>query len=419
MHVICERFEQSLQNHESNNIEQYLTAVTDELQEVLFAELLAIELQRKVSGDRSSLIAHYKARFPERTAEIARVFQDELPLEPTESHAPRRRVRCQESGNSLCDQPADRIGRYKLLERLGEGGMGIVYRAEQKRPFRRQVALKIVKPGRNTLRFTSLLKTEGQILARMNHAGIVQVFDTGTTPNGRLYLVMELVLGPRITEYCDQHCLSIDKRLDLYLQVCLAVQHAHQMGVIHCDLKPSNILIADQDGVPIPKVIDFGLAKVFEQELDRRARLTDSQSLAGTPAYMSPEQTDLNHDAIGPRSDIYALGILLYELLAGKPPFDGSSLLKSGFEAMLRAIREVEPSPPSQALSQIGEEELAILAQKRATQPTRLLELVRRKLDRVVMKCLKKDPGQRYKTSGELAKVIRRHRLSMLSVAIR
>jgi len=402
LHVTCEAFEQALDNEQPSSIEQCLGAVADEIRDLLFEELVAIELQRQLPGNRNSQIAAYRRRFPERNGQIQRLVQDESPHWPSETGDP-------PLPDAISDQPGDRIGHYKLLQRLGEGGMGIVYLAQQERPVRRQVALKIIKLGMDTRQVIALFEAEGQTLAMMDHVSIAKVFDVGATDNGRLYMVMELVRGLKITDYCDQHRLSINDRLNLYGQVCLAVQHAHQKGIIHRDLKPSNILISHGDGVPVPKVIDFGLAKAVERKLSDKTLFTEFHALVGTPAYMSPEQADLTSVDVDTRSDIYALGILLYELLTGKPPFDGQKLMNSGLDVMLRSIRESEPPRPSKRLSKLADEERTSLARQRGTQSHRLLRLVRGDLDWIVMKCLEKDRARRYQTADALAMDLKRH----------
>ena len=244
------------------------------------------------------------------------------------------------------------IGRYKLLEKIGEGGFGAVYVAEQREPVKRRVALKIIKLGMDTRQVVARFEAERQALALMDHPNIAKVLDAGATETGRPYFVMELVRGIPITQYCDENHLSTDERLKLFILVCQAIQHAHQKGIIHRDIKPSNILVTVNDGVPVPKVIDFGIAKATQGELTDKTIYTQFQQFIGTPAYMSPEQAEMSGLDIDTRSDIYALGVLLYELLVGKTPFDGKELLMSGLDEMRRTIREKEPIRPSTRLSQ-------------------------------------------------------------------
>ena len=244
------------------------------------------------------------------------------------------------------------IGRYKLLEQVGEGGCGVVYVVEQTEPVHPRVALKVIKLGMDTRAVVARFEAERQALAMMDHPNIAKVLDAGTTEGGRPYFVMELVRGIRITDYCDQAGLGTQERLDLFIKVCHAIQHAHQKGIIHRDIKPSNILVTLHDGVPVPKVIDFGIAKATEDRLTDATVYTQLHQFIGTPAYMSPEQAEMSGLDIDTRSDIYSLGVLLYELLVGKPLFDGRELVSMGIDAMRRTIRETEPIRPSTSLSQ-------------------------------------------------------------------
>src|SRR6266849_3077561 len=241
------------------------------------------------------------------------------------------------------EKPGTMIGRYKLLERIGEGGFGVVYVAEQRESVKRRVALKIIKLGMDTRQVVARFEAERQALALMDHPNIAKVLDAGATETGRPFFVMDLVRGVKITDYCDQNHLSTGQRLELFIQVCRAVQHAHQKGVIHRDLKPSNILVTLNDGVPVPKVIDFGIAKATAGPLTDKTFFTAFEQFIGTPAYMSPEQAVMTSLDIDTRSDIYSLGVLLYELLTRKTPFDSKELLEAGLDAMRRTIREREP----------------------------------------------------------------------------
>ena len=250
-------------------------------------------------------------------------------------------------------KPGDRIGRYKLLQQIGEGGCGVVYMAEQQEPVRRRVALKVIKLGMDTKSVIARFEAERQALALMDHPNIAKVLDAGATDTGRPYFVMELVRGVRITEYCDENILPLPQRLELFIQVCQAIQHAHQKGIIHRDIKPSNILVTVNDGVPVPKVIDFGIAKATTgQPLTDKTLFTAFEQFIGTPAYMSPEQAVMTSLDIDTRSDIYSLGVLLYELLTGRTPFDQKELLAAGLDEMRRTIREQEPLKPSTRLTQ-------------------------------------------------------------------
>jgi serine/threonine protein kinase/tetratricopeptide (TPR) repeat protein len=301
------------------------------------------------------------------------------------------------------------LGRYKLLERVGEGGCGVVYVAEQTEPVRRRVALKVIKLGMDTKQVVARFEAERQALAMMDHPNIAKVLDAGSTDTGRPFFVMELVRGIRITEYCDQNNLSTKERLDLFIKVCQAIQHAHQKGIIHRDIKPSNILVTMHDGVPIPKVIDFGIAKATESRLTDATVYTQLHQFIGTPAYMSPEQAEMSGLDIDTRSDIYSLGVLLYELLAGSTPFDAKELMASGIDAMRKAIREKEPMRPSTRLATLKGEELTTTAKRRSAEAPKLIHLLKGDLDWIVMKCLEKDRTRRYETANGLAADLKRH----------
>jgi WD40 repeat protein/serine/threonine protein kinase len=296
-----------------------------------------------------------------------------------------------------------RIGPYRLLEQLGEGGMGVVYVAEQEEPVRRKVALKIIKPGMDSAQVTARFEVERQALAMMDHQNIAKVFDAGTTESGLPYFVMELVHGRPITTYCDENKLTPRDRLTLFVPVCQAIQHAHQKGIIHRDIKPSNVLVTAYDDRPVPKVIDFGVAKAVEQRLTEKTLFTQFGALVGTFEYMSPEQAEMNALGVDTRSDIYSLGVLLYELLTGTTPLERQRLREAALGEIVRLIKEEEPPPPSVRLSTSGAA-LATAAQCRGTEPARLARLVKGELDWIVMKCLEKDRTRRYETAGGLAR---------------
>src|SRR6516162_7707457 len=302
----------------------------------------------------------------------------------------------------------DGIGPYKLLQKLGEGGMGAVWVAEQHEPVKRRVALKLIKPGMDSARVLRRFEAERQALALMDHTNIAKVFDAGTTPEGRPYFVMELVKGVPLTTYCDQQHLTLRERLELFVPVCQAIQHAHQKGIIHRDIKPSNVLVGVQDDKPVPKVIDFGLAKALHQRLTDQTIYTEIGQVLGTLEYMSPEQADFNTLDVDTRADVYSLGVVLYELLTGTTPLDPRGLRGAGFTEVLRQIREEEPSRPSTRLTE-SKESLARLAAQRRTDAARLMSGVHGELDWIVMKCLEKDRTRRYQTANGLARDVERH----------
>ena len=310
----------------------------------------------------------------------------------------------------LTEKPGDRIGRYKLLQQIGEGGCGVVYMAEQEQPIRRRVALKVIKLGMDTKAVIARFEAERQALALMDHPNIAKVLDAGATDTGRPYFVMELVRGIKITDYCDQNNLSTEERLNLFVQICHAIQHAHQKGIIHRDIKPSNILVTVHDGKPLPKIIDFGIAKATSgQVLTDKTLFTAFEQFIGTPAYMSPEQAEMSTLDIDTRSDIYALGVLLYELLTGQTPFDAQELVAAGLNEMRRIIREQEPLRPSTRISTLEAADQTAVARRRHSEPPQLIHMVRGDLDWIVMKCLDKDRTRRYETANGLADDVERH----------
>jgi len=364
------------------------------------------------------LPAHERAAYLERACggdlELRRAVEallqeynqvgDFLEKSPNE---PRTKADAEPAGT---EKPGDFIGGYKLLQQIGEGGCGVVFMAEQTQPVHRKIALKVIKPGMDTKSVIVRFEAERQALALMDHPNIAKIFDAGATQSGRPYFVMELIRGVKITEYCDQHSLTTEDRLKLFIQVCQAVQHAHQKGIIHRDIKPSNILVTTTEaGSPLPVVIDFGIAKATtSQRLTDKTLFTAFDLLIGTPAYMSPEQAAFTSVDVDTRTDVYSLGVLLYELLTGSTPFDTEALLKSGLDEIRRVIREEDPARPSARLSRMNGESLTVVAQYRGSEPPRLIRTIRGDLDWIAMKALEKDRTRRYETANDLALDVKR-----------
>jgi serine/threonine protein kinase len=307
------------------------------------------------------------------------------------------------------ERPGTVIGPYKLLEQIGEGGFGVVFMAEQQQAVRRKVALKVIKPGMDSRQVIARFEAERQALALMDHPNIARVFDGGETAGGRPYFVMELVKGVPITDYCDQSQMTPKGRLQLFIHVCQAVQHAHQKGIIHRDIKPSNVLVTLHDGTPVVKVIDFGIAKATGQQLTDKTLFTNFAQMIGTPLYMSPEQAALSGLDVDTRSDIYSLGVLLYELLTGKTPFDKERFRAAGYDEIRRIIREEEPPRPSMRVSTLAVAAATPTSTQRLSDPKRLCHLFRGELDWIVMKSLEKDRNRRYVTANALAMDIQRY----------
>src|SRR5580704_10205393 len=336
----------------------------------------------------------------------------ERPLAPTEDEPGVDAGRDAEAAATLPPRPISegqgtRIGPYKLLQKIGEGGMGVVYMAEQEHPIRRRVALKIIKPGMDSTLVIARFEAERQALAMMDYLNIARVLDAGTTESGRPYFVMELVQGVPITHYCDENKLSLKERLELFIPVCRAMQHAHQKGIIHRDVKPSNVLVTLYDGKPVPKVIDFGVAKAIEQKLTERTMFTQYGAIVGTLEYMAPEQAEMSGLGVDTRSDIYSLGVLLYELLTGTTPVEQTKVRELTYVQLLRMIQEDEPPKPSTRLSTT--QQLASIAAQRRTAPRELAKLVRGELDWIVMKALEKDRTRRYESASGLARDVERY----------
>jgi WD40 repeat protein/tRNA A-37 threonylcarbamoyl transferase component Bud32 len=310
---------------------------------------------------------------------------------------------------AVLERPGGQIGRYKLLSVLGEGGMGIIYLAEQEEPIKRRVALKVIKPGMDSKRVIARFEAERQALALLDHANIAHVYDAGTTETGRPYFVMEYVKGVPLTEHCDRYKLTIEERLKLFLKVCEAVQHAHQKGIIHLDIKPSNILVSFEDQKTIPRIIDFGVAKAISQSLTERTLVTEQGQFIGTPEYMSPEQAEMTGQDVDTRTDIYSLGVVLYELITGVLPFDPQTLREGGFDHIRRIIREEDPKTPSTRLSTVSEDESTKVAKLRRTDARTLGRRLHGDLDWITLKALEKDRARRYQTAYALAEDIERH----------
>lgn len=344
---------------------------------------------------------HERADNPVDTPIVAKSDRPSFVMEDTGSFV---------SGNNPAPVHAlgSMIGPYKLMEQIGEGGFGLVYVADQQSPIRRRVALKIIKPGMESREVLTRFDAERQAIALMDHPNIARVFDAGVTESAQPYFVMELVRGVPLTEYCDGNQLDIPERLQLFVDICNAVQHAHQKGIVHRDLKPSNILVTLQDGHPLVKIIDFGVAKAIGQSLTIKTIYTRFASMVGTPAYMSPEQAGMSTGDIDTRSDIYSLGVLLYELLTGTTPFTSERLHSVGFDELRRIIREEEPHRPSTRLSTLNNQIATTVAANRQLDLVRLASSMKRELDWIVMKALDKDRNRRYATAGSMAEDVSR-----------
>src|SRR6266571_3523916 len=373
---------------------------------VVFAEALQLPV-----AERSAYLENACGADAELRQRVQRLLKAHAHAGDFLEHPPPEAV--VEASPKACvgEKPGDRIGRYKLLQQIGEGGCGVVYMAEQEEPIRRRVALKIIKPGMDTKSVMARFEAERQALGLMDHPNIAKVFDAAATESGRPYFVMELVRGVKITDYCDLKSLTTEERLGLFVQVCRAVQHAHQKGVIHRDIKPSNILVTTtEEGSALPVVIDFGIAKATtNQRLTDRTLFTAFEMLIGTPAYMSPEQADISGVDVDTRTDVYSLGVLLYELLTGSPPFDGGVLMKTGLDEIRRVIRERDPARPSMRLITMAAADLTSTAQRRQSAPPALIRSVRGDLDWIVMKALAKDRRRRYETANGLALDVQRY----------
>jgi eukaryotic-like serine/threonine-protein kinase len=391
------RFEQAWKKDPRPQIEDYLAGIAEPRRGLLLGELVRVERQLRQGMGEEPSPEEYHPRFPGDTLVIDAAFS------PAQSDSPGAGSATADAPQSTLEGPATVIaGRYKLLKKIGEGGMGTVWVADQTQPVRRRVALKLIKPGMDSRQVLARFEAERQALALMDHPNIAKVLDGGLTEAGRPFFVMDYVKGMPITEYCDTTRLSVRERLELFVPVCQAVQHAHQKGILHRDLKPSNVLVAPYDGRRVPKVIDFGLAKAIHQPLTERTLYTSHDTVLGTKLYMSPEQAQLNNLDVDTRTDVYSLGVVLYELLTGTTPLERQRFEKAAWEEARRIIREEEPPRPSVRLS--STDTLASLAACRQTEPARLTELVRGELDWIVMKALEKDRNRRYETANSLAR---------------
>jgi serine/threonine protein kinase/tetratricopeptide (TPR) repeat protein len=370
-------------------------------EQTLFTEAL----ERTDPAERAAFLDRACAGDPALRERIERLLARHAEAEGL--HDPAATGGSRPSAEPAGERPGSLIGPYKLVEQIGEGGFGVVFLAEQQHPVRRTVAVKVLKPGMDTAQVVARFEAERQALALMEHPNIAQVLDGGETTTGRPYFVMELVKGVPITQYCDDHRLSPRERLALFVPVCQAIQHAHQKGIVHRDVKPSNVLVAAYDGVPVPKVIDFGVAKAVGQRLTERTLVTNFGGVIGTLEYMSPEQAEFNALDIDTRADIYSLGVLLYELLTGSTPLTTQRLKEAAITEVLRLIREEEPPTPSTRLS-ASREALASISAQRKLEPARLAKEVRGELDWIVMKCLEKDRTRRYATANGLARDLQR-----------
>lgn len=394
---ICIAFERALRENESPSIEAIVQANPNLNDRKLIEQLVMLEVEFLAEKEQLPGLEHYQERFPQQSAVIVAI------LEACKSGTAMRTAAHEPS-----EQVGESIGHYRLLEQIGEGGMGVVFMAEQTKPVRRKVALKIIKPGMDTKQVIARFEVERQALAMMDHPNIARVLDAGSTESGRPYFVMELVRGIPITEYCDQNKLPTNERLELFVNVCQAVQHAHTKGIIHRDIKPSNVLVTHHDGAPIPKIIDFGVAKATNQQLTERTLFTAFAQMIGTPLYMSPEQAEMSGLDVDTRSDVYSLGVLLYELLTGTTPVAKKRMQTAAFDEIRRMIREEDPAKPSTAISTLGEKAKTI-SMRRGTDANKLRQNLSGELDWIVMKALEKDRTRRFQTASVFAEDVQRH----------
>ncbi len=411
----CSGFEKALERNERPSIENQVDSASNAIRHRLFDELLLLEFEFEKQAKRPIDIDGYLKLFPTRKVQVRAAidaFNSQLtPVNHNETRflasSGKEPVDLEETRAEASIAPGVQIGSYTLLEPIGEGGMGLVWKAEQRVPVRRFVALKIIKAGMDTREVIARFEAERQALALMSHPNIAKVFDAGATKLGRPYFVMELVNGAPITEFCDRIKMTADDRIQLFMEVCFAVQHAHQRGVIHRDIKPSNVLVAMNGGKPLVKVIDFGLAKAISQKLTEKTLFTAVGQIVGTPAYMSPEQVERGGLDVDTRTDVYSLGVLLYELLTGVTPIDMKALQSAGYAEMIRMIRENEPPRMRQRISSLGANSKP-MAVKRDTDVKRLCRRLQGDLDVIVMNALAKEPNRRYSSPNDFADDLKR-----------
>ena len=410
--AICDTFENEWSNDNPANIQSYLDRIGAQYRDRLLLSLIEVDiaLRRK---DNSSLSAeHYTDLGEAAVSHAEKILSDDLDVTvpPGDSNAfnSSEETATAPTANSVSN--SEQIGPYKLLQQIGEGGMGAVWMAQQEHPIRRRVALKLIRADMGSKEIIARFEAERQALAMMDHQNIARVLDAGATDDGNPYFVMELVKGITVTQYCDNNKLSIKERLELFVPVCNAVQHAHQKGIVHRDLKPSNVLVAISDGKPVPKVIDFGLAKALEHTLNLtdKTMFTEFGKVVGTLQYMSPEQAEMNTLDVDTRTDVYSLGVMLYELLTGTTPLEKETVGKNALLQILAIIRETEPPRPSHRLSSSGDSATGVSAQRKIT-PAKLQQILRGELDWIVMKALEKDRTRRYETANGFAMDIERY----------